>query len=81
MTHALPAFYKSPRVAGGGTNSSHGVLAMADLDEEAQPGSGMTRALKETHPTSPLTGGEILVGGSHRDLTAAMEMDMTTQRK
>jgi len=54
---------------------------MADLDEEAQPGSGMTRALKETHPTSPLTGGEILVGGSHRDLTAAMEMDMTTQRK
>ncbi len=66
--------------AGDETSSSHGVPAILEPNEEAQPVSGMMYALEVAHRASPMTGGEMVVGGSRRGLTAAMEMDTTTPR-
>ena len=66
--------------AGGETSSSHGIPAILEPNEEAKPVSGMMGALEAAHRTSPMTDGEMVVGGSRRGLTAAMEMGTTTQR-
>jgi hypothetical protein len=81
MTREFPAFCRGLKSVGGAISLSHGVPATPEPDEEALPASGTMRALDATHPTRPLTGGEILVGGSRRGLTAATAMGMTTQPK